>query len=639
MAHPSDPTIYHPGLQALYLSGPVQRMNPHQFAALFVKEHPHVAEFMYRRFSVPLYTRPNCGRPRAIVINPNHRYVAGKFLWDVRCAVAHAWAEVKSRVNIFINGVKLDMQSLVPSLRAAPAYSVQVVPAIDGDIELPDADPIAAELEARRLAEQKRRSEQEAAAATKKDASRTVPLLRVCDAVADRVATRMTAISDRVNKQTPSSDRYTVMAPEQATFGAALQALNDPAIYRDLGFRDASDFWQNHMGARNTNALTNSVATEIGKQLRKMPRTLPGSDGLHALYKKTAIAGRLMSQWSDTIHHFLGQHAAARSTGIYRVQPDYSLVITDGNQRAISAVRQKPAVKLSESPFQRYAFSKRTENTTEVNLRRASDAAAVRALSTSPSVAPVAPVDAMPRIAVPGESMVDSCPGLEDFSAAPAPAVAAAVNSSVSAAPDSMPAGIPLTQIAADTNSLVSSSPDSMPAAVPLSKADNPLGLYESMPNVALLGEPVSIKSDPLLAAFARDVINSDEYSGVIVPSRDAMEDKVREALAAHMQESKDTAAMTKPYLLKRIHTSHSINALIGETPDPEVALKALNGGVWRLAVGADGRVHMVARNNTDRRPVQIHRIAERPEAVVIYTTLQAAQGQHGQVVKSMLPQ
>lgn len=605
MPHPNDPTIYHPGLQELYLRGPVRRMNPHQFAALFVKQRPHVANIMYRQFRVPFYTRPGCGRPRAIIVNPNHRHVVGKFLWDVRCAVAHAWADVKSRVNIFINGVKLDVQSLVPSLRAAPAYSVQVVPAIDGDIELPDADPIAAELEARRLAEQKRRSEQEAAIATKTDASRKVPLLRVCDAVADRVATRMATISDQVNKQTPASDRYAVMAPEQATFGAALQALNDPAIYRDLGFRDPPDFWEKHMGARNTNALTNSIAGEISKQLRKMPSSLPSSDGLHALYKKTAIAGRLMSQWSDTIHNFLGQPTATRSTGVYRVQPDYSLVITDSNQRAISAVRQKPGVKLAESPFNRYAFSKRTENANVVNRRRAADAEAVRALASG---APprAAPVDAMPRIAVPGDSIADSCPGLEDYSAAP---VASAVSS---AAPASMPPGIAI------------------------QKVSEPLALFDSMPNVGRLGDPVSIKSDPLLAEFARDVINSNEYSAVIVPSREAMDDKVREAVAKHIAQSKDASDMKKPYLLKRIHTSHSINALIGANPDPTVALKAVNGGVWRLAIGPDGQVHMVARNNTDQRPVQIHRIAERPEAVVIYTSMQAAQGQHGQVVKNM---
>ena len=167
-------------------------------------------------------------------------------------------------------------------------------------------------------------------------------------------------------------------------------------------------------------------------------------------------------------------------------------------------------------------------------------------------------------------------------------------------------------------------APIASPIAAPIAAP-----VFSSMPHV-VNHSIQSVVGDPLAEELARDVIASTDYSGVVVPDATAMPESVRRQVAAALRSAtpSNRATQVKPYLLQRVHTSGSVNALLSDVAEDKTPIMAANMRSWVMS--SDGRggfkFHRPDGQSVDARVV---RIKERPEAVIMYSPLSAKDGQH----------
>lgn len=597
---PDDPRIYTTGLIKLWEADARRRISLADFVDEYRRHYPQNSHLVYARFPVMMHTRAGRGRPRMVVVDPNHRNFVSRFLWDVRNAMGDAWDGVRNRADVLINGIKADAGSLMHSLRLAPLYSVEVVQSELGHFEVPINDPIAEEQAAKQAAMQQRRANYQANAAPGASSpGDSAPVMRVRNAIGAKFAESMTALSRKANEARPGESSFAVVASPQATRVAAINAVRSADVYTPVGYRNADDFFRRHLKVTAPTDAINALSSEMVAQMRKIPGSVPRYDpeGLRKLYHASSISGPIMDQWRNTVNKVFTIPANRRpKTSSFRLANDYSLAVEGHPISAPMSApikwdqpRPKPVLPSQpvESPFDPFMFQNRTERTERHINRCLRDAALVRAAldPNDPDAAAAPKPRPMPIVRVPGESLLGS----------------------------SMPAAEPISQNL------------SMPAAEPI--AQNPA--FESMPNVALATETLSVSSDPLAEEFTREVIAEEgKYAGVIVPDMMAMPSATRDLVVKSLRANPRRAEMISAYLLRRADTSLTLNALLSGKHEAESPVLAANGRVWRLQTTATGQVLMRAANG-DLVPVRVMRLKERPEAVVIYTPLTCKEGQY----------
>ena len=674
MAAQQSPWIYSDAILRLYRLGPHRTMTLPQFAQQFQAINRDNAHMVYRPFVVPMYTAPHYGRPRQVVINPNYRRAVSRFLWDTRRCMGNLWDAACTRANIFINGVKADVASVMPSLRVAAPYSVRVVPADDGLFEIPIDDPIAEELEQQRAVARTRRAQLESLALAKQPVvatttPETTPVMIVRDAIANSFADKMTDLCVRVNQAHSGNSQFALVVSPQATRAAATEAIRQNKVYEQLGFANCDDFFRRHLKVKSTVGLVNDISSDITGHMRKLPKSVARYDrnGVHAKYRAMAVSGPLMTQWGETVKNWFTKAPSSRpTTATYHVRNDYQLAVTGShNDRPVPAPMKfnkkrhdhsYPAARV-ETPFEPFAFASRTEKTSDYIQRAQRDAQLVRsALSPDLRIQAVAPVDQVPRIRVPGASLVSaslgsSMPAAEPINssmpaAEPIERVAQSINSSMPAAEpinSSMPAAEPITRVAQPIKSSMAAAepfnPDeelidepapaaksgglSMPAAEPI----NCHMTFSSMPNVGLKADMVSVSDDPLAAELAHEVIGSTDYSGVIVPDMSVMSVEVRREVAANIHDNLNRKRMVEAYQLRRADTSRTLNDLLNGGREEETPVLAANNKAWRMQASHDGAL-LIRTASGELLRAEVRRIKERPEAVIIYAPVSSKMGQ-----------
>ena len=617
MVHQNELYLYSPEMQLLY-----QRFGrgftPTQFVKVWTTHvNPQAESVAHAPFSVDVYTRHPMARPRSIRINPNLRNWWDRFLYDIRRVFGSVLGETEYRARLLLNGHPLEAFKL-RALRDAPPYALQVHGDTNG-VQLPEADPIQADLDRRRQEEARRRSELKEAEASNPHAANSVQAINVINAVIDEVSAGLADMSLRAN-QGGTSNKFRVIGDSLATYALASRAFNNPAHYKPHGYDSSRDFFERALGAKKAAEAIDSLAHEISSKAARAPSSMrnPTRETLKDMYSKR-ISGSLIAQWRDTVHRWLGQRPTTSSTGKYHLRGDYSLAVAEaGGRNTVSAAyRWKSRVDAAQAAareatshqlFESNQFLSRAEKTTIMLDRVADDQELMR---TALSGRPIQSLASQMPTTVPGNSLPSGTSSIPES----LPYAAAQEF-------DSMPRAIPWS---------AAKLPESMPTPIPYSEeASIALPVFSSMTNVERF-KTRSLKEDPLAHELARDILNGDKYSGIVVPDLGADASKaIAGQLAARSAEERDD--YKKPYQLIRGETSASINRLLNGSQVGEFPLVAANTGVWKMASDDQGAV-TVRNIKTDQMvPAVITRIAERPEMVMIHVPIAHTEGMRKKV-------
>lgn len=701
-----EAALYDPALIALYRRmGADRYMTPSQFHKLYVQHVPEASEYALRPFAIRAYTGPHAGRPRSIVINPNRRNWWERFLWDIRRTFGPMLDNIKTRVNLFLHGRPLAAKDL-HTLRQAPPYALQVKSDANGAFELPTQDPLQVELERKRMEEARRRSELEQTAASGSGVANSVKAIRVLDSVCRNVASDMADLSIAANRG-GSGNKFRVVGDPLAAYAAASKALRDPKVYEPLGYSSANDFFTQDLHAKNAAEAIDSLACDISSRMPKMPQHMarPTRERLAKMYE-SRIGGSLISQWRDTVRHWLGQRPQTASSGRFHLRSDYSLAVSDPSGNAVRhpfawdkrvsqsreharSLRGKP---MPEHVFEEDQFLGRSQKGLNHDERVHFDRGMLRSGLSSWQ----ADDNVASAVDVPGSSLVGATPqSLSEPIASSLPDAVpyydaardrnGAMTSAPSSIPElvsyddrangavgvsvdlvlpsSMPRPIPIADLDCNPNygftapTPVSSMPDAIPVSSPEpssfvreqisdmapspmtrptlvaetisageDKAPAQMPVFSSMINVDRF-DTRSVHSDALTREMTRNMLNSDEYSAIIVPDIDAETNNTIAAKLASKSGQEHSSAIA-PYQFPRSMTSASLNRLTSGVPVSEFPLVTRNGGFWRVSANDKGQV-MVRNTKTDKLvQAQVSRMKERPEMLVIRVPILHVHGQ-----------
>lgn len=652
----NDLSIYAPGLVNLWY--PIRtHVTIEQFVREYIRRNPELQLDPYGQFPCVFYTRPNNGRPRQVIINPNSKNAFQAFLYDVRCAMGDIWNNAMCRARLLLNGRPLEAAGFVPTIRSAVPYSL-VVESDPNGVLLPVDNPIAGEIAQRQLADARRRAARIESNATQETAVRKVPILAVIDTATKKFGASMTDLSMRVNRANPQS-QFRVMAEPTAARTLASQALRDPTVYKEFGYTGADDFFTRGLGASSSTQTIDALSCEMAARTSKMPTFIKSNDpeSLKQFYTSKAIGGSLISQWTGTVRSWLGKNIGASNDIKYRLQPNYNLVVCDRNNNVVSLnpTPIKSNIARTTQPiasiFEPHAFAKKAEQLEAQVQRAEQERELLRGLQKSSPVA--APISRMPVISIPipGESI-----GAPIGSMPPLVPIASGIQSSMpplvpiaNGIQSSMPPLIPYKPIACDVcsdgdgsmppatpiNALVTSMPTAVPIKAPVASKPTAAPIKASVTSkpsaaskkLAKLGTPLN-ESDPLLDAFVKFVrANIDKYSGFILPGDPSLDGDLRAKFAQMITEN---PMSMQPYLFYT-NMRQSLVSLMSSQSSEKMLIDAANGKDWYFSKDEDSRVFIHIRSTDERVAVEIKKkkVAKKhPKIFVIHAHITKAEGQ-----------
>lgn len=686
-----DSSIYSAAFRQLY--EPVsQHISIHHFAAELLRYKPQLQIHQYQPFRVSFYTLPGKRRARRFTINPNSKNCFQAMLWDIRHAMSTAWCDVKHRVSLMLNGMVLEPTTFVTQLRRHCNYALQVTPDINGQFELPHEDPLAEEVAAREREEARQRATMMQTDA--RDPSVTQPwrvrqaiatefgrrmTSLACDVNSGRKGNRFAIISEPVTARANAQ-----LAVRQAPIYGDL-GYSSAEEFFEQGLHARS-------GTEAINTLAGNIAAHM-RSMPTNVRT-NDSNELQAMYASKAISAPIFQQWGDTVRKWIdsAKTTLMPSTADFRLRNDYSLAAKPrayGSRDIVAPMRFQvkqanapdhvhdvTVLTASSSPMPAHKFAERTdkterrlerwnnERTMMNNMILVTDDGTALPVFAVPGASLVAP-DSMPVGRPIGDVANDSMPAAIDAPVDSMPA-ARPINAQVDSVPegrpinaqvDSVPAARPINLNAAAVQDSVWTEPSGDTAAQQLynsTPAVNPMPLrsssgrslfdrqvtpaadylddrivYESLPNAARM-QSRSASLDPLARQMVRPLMQSHDYSGVMIPDLTALGAQQREALAAQMAKMSDSqlASSIAAYLLPRETTAPAINALLSGSAEPRVSVPSANGKSWTLESAPGGRIAVHNHQTKQTHAATVWSVEERPQTVMILMPVDYKSGQ-----------